>query len=142
MSLASMSTRSSNVTINNAQWELRTTAGVKCRILEIAYIGATATAASVSWGRPAAQGVTPGTITTFVRDDTADPVCVTTQNITWGTSPTAPTISHRRWNGAATVGVGVVWTFPRGVIIPVSASFIAFNVTAGVVADHNIIIDE
>jgi hypothetical protein len=142
MSIASIAVRSSNVTINQAQWQLLCTAGVKCRILEVSYIGATATAASVGWGRPAANAVTPGTTSTFQRDDSADPACVTTVSLTYGTSPTNPTNFHRRWNGAATIGVGIVYTFPRGIIIPVSGTFTCANVTAGVVADHNLVIDE
>lgn len=142
MSLASIAIRSSNVTINAAQWQLLATAAVKCRILELSYVGGTATAASVAWGRPAAAAVTPGTILTFQRDDSADPACVTTVAATYGTSPTNPTVPHRRWNGAATVGVGIVFTFPRGIIIPVNGAFVCSNITAGVVADHNIVIDE
>ena len=142
MSIASVAVRSSNVTINAAQWQLLCTAGVKCRILELSYVGVTATAASVAWGRPAAAAVTPGTISTFQRDDSADPACVTTVSLTYGTSPTNPTTPHRRWNGAATVGVGIVFTFPRGIIIPVSGAFTAANITAGVAADHSLVIDE
>jgi hypothetical protein len=142
MSLASIAIRSSNVTINAAQYQLLTTAGVKCRILECSYVGATGTAASVAWGRPAAAAVTPGTILTFQRDDSADPVCVTTVAATYVTSPTNPTVPHRRWNGAATIGVGIVFTFPRGIIVPVNGAWVASNITAGVVADHNIAIDE
>lgn len=142
MSLASQAVRSSNVTISNAQWQLRTTAAVKCRILEISYVGSTGTAVSVGWGRPNAAAVTPGTSSVFVRDDSADPACVTNIDLTWGTSPTAPTTYHRRWNGAATIGVGIIFTFPRGIVIPVSGTFVAFNITAGVAADHNITIDE
>jgi len=142
MSIASVAVRSSNVTINAAQWQVLCTAGVKCRILEISYVGATATAASVSWGRPAVAAVTPGTTLTFQRDDSADPACVTTLSSTYGTSPTNPTVPHRRWNGAATIGVGIVFTFPRGIIIPVSGAFVCSNITAGVVADHSVVIDE
>ena len=142
MSIASAAVRTSNVTINNASVELRTTAAVKCRVLEVSLCQVTGTASSYGLGRPAAQGVTPGTTTTFQRDDSADPGCVTTNNTTWGTSPTAPTTYHRRWNSAATIGVGVVWTFPRGLIIPVSASLVVFNITATVALDVNMAIDE
>ena len=142
MSLASIANRTSNVTIANANTELRTTAGVKCRVLEFSLIQLTGTASSYGFGRPAAQGVTPGTISTFQRDDSADPACVTTTNLTWGTSPTAPTNYHRRTNTAATIGVGIVWTFPRGIIVPVSASLVCFNITASVALDQNWAIDE
>lgn len=142
MSLASLALRTSNTTINNANVELRTTAGVKCRVLEFSLIQVTGTASSYGLGRPAAQGVTPGTTSTFQRDDSADPVCVTTLNLTWGTSPTAPSNYHRRTNTAATIGVGIVWTFPAGLIVPVSASLVCFNITATVALDVNFAIDE
>jgi hypothetical protein len=142
MSLASAAVRTSNVTISNANVELRTTAGVVARVLEHSVIQLTGTASTYGLGRPAAQGITPGTITTFVRDNSNDPACVTTLNLTWGTSPTAPTTFHRRTNTAATIGVGIVWTFPAGLVVPVSASLVNFNVTATVATDSNWAIDE
>lgn len=142
MALASVAIRTSNLTINQSSAEIRTTASVKARILEMSVVQATATAQSLGFGRPAAIGVTPGTTSTFQRDDSADPACVTTISATWATSPTAPTTYHRRWNSAATIGVGIVMTYPRGIIIPVSASFVVFNITAAVACDLSVAIDE
>lgn len=142
MSLASLALRTSNTTINNANVELRTTAGVVARVLEFSLIQVTGTASSYGFGRPAAQGVTPGTTSTFQRDNSGDPACVTTASLTWGTSPTAPTNYHRRTNTAATVGVGMVWSFPAGLVVPVSSSLVCFNVTATVATDCNWAIDE
>lgn len=142
MALASLAVRTSNITIANANVELRTTAGVRARVLEFSLIQVTATASSYGFGRPAAQGVTPGTISTFQRDEPGDPACVTTLNLTWGTSPTAPANYHRRTNTAATVGVGIVWSFPAGLVVPVSASLVCFNITAAVALDVNMAIDE
>lgn len=142
MALASVAIRTTNLTITQASAEIRTTAAVKARLLEISVVQATGTAQSLGFGRPAAIGVTPGTISTFQRDDSADPACVTTQNASWATSPTAPTVYHRRWNSAATIGVGFVMTYPRGIIIPVSESFVVFNITAAVANDLSVAIDE
>lgn len=142
MSLASLAQRSSNLTITQAQWALLCTAGVKCRILELSVVQATGTAQSLGFGRPAVAGVTPGTTSTFQRDDSADPACVTTASLTFGTSPTAPATYHRRWNSAATIGVGFVMTFPRGLIVPVSGSFVIFNITTAVACDICCAIDE
>jgi len=105
-------------------------------------IQVTGTASSYSIGRPAAAAVTPATTLTFQRDDSADPACVTTISSTYATSPTAPTTPHRRTNTAATVGVGMVWTFPRGVIIPISGAWTINNITASVALDVNVAIDE
>lgn len=142
MSLASVAIRTTNLTITQAGAELRTTAAVKARVLEVSIIQATATAQSLGLGRPQAQGVTPATTSTFQRDDSADPACVTTVSASWATSPTVPATFHRRWNSAATIGVGIVWTFPRGIIVPVSASFVLWNITAAVAVDLNMAIDE
>lgn len=142
MALASLALRTTNVTINNASCQVYTTASVKARLIETSWVGATATATSLGFGRPAALAITPGTISVFQRDDSADPACVTNGCLTWGTSPTAPTIYMRRWNGAATIGVGIIFTFARGLTIPVSGAVVWFNVTASVVGDVNFAIDE
>lgn len=142
MSLASLALRTSNVTINQAPFQLLTTAAVKCRVLELSLVQVTGTASSYGFGRPAAAAVTPGTTSTFQRDDSADPACVTTVSLTYGTSPTNPTNMHRRWNSAATVGVGIVWTFPRGIVVPVSGALTVANITASVALDVNLAIDE
>ena len=142
MSIASVAIRSTNFTSTQASVELRTTASVKARLLECSIVQATATAQSLGLGRPNALGVTPGTTSTFQRDDSADPACVTTVAASWGTSPTAPTTYHRRWNSAATIGVGVVWTFPRGIVVPVSGALVVQNISTAVAADINFAIDE
>lgn len=142
MSLASIGLRSSNLTIAQSSIELRTTAGVIARVLECSIVQATGAAQSLGLGRPNAVGVTPGTTSTFQRDNSADPACVTTASLTWGTSPTAPTSYHRRWNSAATIGVGIIWTFPRGLIVPVSSSLVIQNITTAVANDINFAIDE
>lgn len=142
MALASVGVRTSNLTINQSSAELRTAAGAKCRVLEVSLIQVTGTAQTLCLGRPAAVGITPGTTSLFQRDDSADPACVTSMNLTWGTSPTLPTIMHRRWNSAATIGVGIVWTFPRGIVVPISASLAIGNVTTALACDLNMVIDE
>jgi hypothetical protein len=142
MSIASNGARTTNGTITQAACEIRTTAGVVARVLELQIIQSVGTAQSLGLGRPQALGATPGTTTLFQRDVSSDPACVTSQNLSWVTSPTVPLIFHRRWNSAATIGVGVTWTFPRGLLIPVSASLVVWNITAGQLSDVNVVIDE
>jgi len=142
MAIGSIGVRTTNLTITQACLEIRTTAAVRATVLELSIIGATGTAQSLGLGRPQAQGVTPGGTSTFQRDEPGAPVCVTTTALSWATSPTVPLVFHRRWNGAATIGVGIIWTFPRGLIIPVSASLVVWNITAAVASDINVSIDE
>ena len=78
----------------------------------------------------------------FQRFDPNDAACVTAASLSWATSPTSPTIFHHRWNSAATIGVGVLWSFPNGIELNVSASYTVHNITAAVANDVNILIDE
>jgi hypothetical protein len=38
--------------------------------------------------------------------------------------------------------VGIVWTFPRGLVIPISSSLVIWNITTTVACDVNCVIDE
>lgn len=141
MALYSLAQRTTNLTITQACIEWRTPATVRPRILEIGITQATATAQSLGFGRPQAIGVTPVNVL-FQADDPGDPASVMNGSLSWGTSPTVPLIFHRRWNSAATVGVGVVWTFPMGFVIPISSSAVVWNITASVANDIYCAIDE
>ena len=109
-------------------------------LLEYSMIQATGTAQSIGLGRPASLGTQTGPVL-FQQDDPGDPASVVNGHITWLVQPGAPTIFHRRWNSAATVGVGVVWTFPRGLVIPASGAIVGWNITAAVAMDINAVID-
>jgi hypothetical protein len=142
MALSSIGVRTSNLTITQASAQIYTTAAVACNILEVSLMQATGTAQSLGFGRPQALAVTPGTLATLIRDNTGFPVCVTQVSLTWATSPTVPLVFARRWNSAGTIGVGVVWTFPRGFQIPVSAGAVIWNITTALAVDLNFACDE
>lgn len=142
MAIGSIGVRTTTLTITQASLEIRTTAAVRAALLELSLIQATGTAQSLGLGRPQALGVTPGGTSTFIRDEPGAPVCVTTTALSWATSPTVPLVFARRWNSAATIGVGIIWTFPRGFVIPVSSSVVIWNITTALAVDANAAIDE
>ena len=142
MAICSLSLRTTTFTATTAAcWECRAPAGIRPKVLELSIIQATATACSYGLGRPQAIGVTPVNVL-FQTDDPGDPAATTAASLSWATSPTVPLIYHRRWNSAATVGVGIIWTFPRGLIIPVSSSLVIWNISTTVAADVSCVIDE
>lgn len=142
MAIASLAQRTTTfTTTTTANVEYRTTASVIANVLEFSYISATATAQQIGLGRPQAIGVTPVNVL-FQRDHSGDPACVTAGSLSWATSPTVPLIFHRRANLSATLGVGIVWTFPRGLKIPVSGSLVCWNISTTVASDINCVIDE
>ena len=141
MAISSLAMRTTNFTIAQACIEWRTPATVRPKVLEISIIQATGTAQSLGLGRPQALGVTPVNVL-FQADDPGDPASAMNGSLSWATSPTVPLIFHRRWNSAATIGVGIVWTFPRGLVIPISSSLVVWNITTAVAADINGACDE
>lgn len=140
MGISSLGVRTTNGTIAQACWELRSPAGSSPRVLEISYF-TLATAQSIGLGRPGTQGITPAS-TPFQPDDQPEGASNVAASLSWGTSPTVPTNFIRRWNTLNTFGMGVIWTFPRGLFIPASSSLVIWNITATAGADVNCTIDE
>lgn len=142
MAIYSLANRTSNVTIANATLEIRTAATDACAVLEIGIFLAAATGSTFGLGRPAARGITPTSPIT-VLDEVGNAVAGTTQTaLAWGTGPTVPVNFLRRASFPATIGSGVIWTFPRGLIIPISSSLVVWNLSATGVADIYIVVDE
>ena len=127
MALYSIGRLTTNVTSGAAAHTLITAATNRAALLEAGITAATAVALTFSLGRPAAVGVTPTSPVTLTAEDAGSPAGTVTSALAWATSPTSPTIDMRRWNGPATIGVGVIFTFPRGVIIPISSNFVLQN---------------
>ncbi len=140
MAIQSQAARTSGLTIANANFGIYTPATVRAALLEYGMIQATGTAQSISLGRPSTLGTQTGPVL-FQQDDPGDPASVVNGHITWSVQPGVPTIPHRRWNSAATNGVGVIWTFPRGLVIAASSAIVGWNVTAAVAMDVNAVID-
>jgi hypothetical protein len=142
MGLYSVGVRSTDVTINQAVCEIFTNANVVCKIMEIGICQVAAAAVSYGIGRPAAQGVTPGTLSYFQAEQTTtDPTSKTQIALSWATSPTAPTVYMRRVN-TTIASAGAVITFPKGLLMPINSSVVIFNITAGSAADIWVVIDE
>lgn len=140
MTIQSQAFRTSGLTIANANVGIYPPATVRAALLEYGMIQATGTAQSIGLGRPATIGTPTGAVL-FQQDDPGDPAAVVNGHITWSVQPGAPTIFHRRWNSAATIGVGIIWTFPRGLVIAASGAIVGWNITAAVAMDVNAVVD-
>jgi hypothetical protein len=110
--------------------------------MEIGLFLAAATASTFGLGRPQAIGVTPTSPVTVLQEDPGDPAGTVQTALAWGTAPTVPLQFFRRISLPATIGTGVIWTFPRGLVIPISSSLVVWNITATGVADIYVVIDE
>lgn len=144
MSLYDFAVLTTGTSSGAAAWEIRTSANVRARLMEIGFFLNAATASTVGLGRPAAIGITPTSPVDFLPEDPADPtVSGQVQSaLAWTTGPTVPANFLRRISLPATQGVGVIWTFPRGIVIPVSSSIVLWNLAANSALNAYAVIDE
>ena len=143
MAIYSLSQRTTSGTAATAAWEVRSTSTNKPKMMEMSFTQVAATASVFGIGRPAAIGVTPTTPQTFLDEqDGNGPTGLTTAAVAWGTGPTVPANFFRRVAMPATIGAGFVWTFPRGLGIPISGSIVLWVIATASVVDASAVVDE
>lgn len=142
MAIYSLGNRTTNVTTGNATIELRTAATDACAVLEIGIFLGAATASTFGIGRPAARGITPTSPITVLAEDGNAPAGTAQTALAWGTGPTVPVNFFRRCSFPATIGSGVIFTFPRGLIVPINSSLVVWNLATNGVADIYFVVDE
>jgi len=130
----SLAVRTTSGTDATAGWEIRTGAA-RARVYEVGFFLAAATASVIGLGRPAAIGITPTSPVDFLPEDVADVSTLVTSALAWGTGPTVPVSFLRRIALPATIGTGVIWTFPEGLVIPANGSIVAWNLGTNSVLD-------
>jgi hypothetical protein len=130
--------------IAEAAWEIRAGASPgRLRIMEIGFFLAAATASIIGLGRPADIGDTPTTPVDFLPEDPANILAanVALSALAWGTGPTVPVSFLRRIALPATIGTGVIWTFPEGLVIPANGSIVLWNIAENSVLDAYAVLD-
>ena len=143
MSLYGLSQRTTSTTAATAAWEIRSASTNKPRLMEVGFSEVTAVAGTYGWGRPAAIGITPTSPQNFVAEnDASAPTSLSTAAVAWGTGPTVPSNFNRRITSQALTGVGVIWTFPRGMDIATSNSVVLWIIATAPVLDVWGVIDE
>lgn len=117
---------------NQAMAWLRSTTTKDIRVFEIAvYLsGGTAAATDIGLGRPAAISLTPTALTPQA-EDTSSAAAACTGSVAASTKPTVPANYLRRFGVPATVGAGIIWSFPLGLVIPTGpAELVLWNIGA------------
>lgn len=101
------------------------------KVMEIALSLAAATASTYGIGRPGNDGsVAQTSPVLFQAENPGDPAANTGSAVAWGTAPTVPTVQLRRITLPATIGAGVIWTWPRGLTLPATKGFVLWNLAA------------
>ena len=143
MSLYSIARRTSVGSTSTAAHTLITSATERAFLLEAGIFMATATASTFGLGQNAGVGSTATSPVALLAENSGDVATSVTQSaLAWASTPSVPANFHRRWASPATIGTGVIFTFPRGIGIPISVNYSLWNLAVNGVVDSYFVIDE
>lgn len=122
--------------------------GVRPRVMEWGLFLGAATASSFSLRRSSGNG-TRTTPTSLIAEDAGDPALTGITDVSMATAfsaePTEDSNALRRIGLPATIGVGVIWTFPRGIVLPANAAngqiVIVSDATNAASHNHHVVAD-
>lgn len=145
MAIYSLAQTSTSTTSGNVAADVAVSTGIRPRLMEYGLFLGAATASTFSLRRTSALG-TRTTPTALIGEDPADPaltgITLVDQAVAFSAEPTELTTKHRSIGLPATIGVGVIWTFPRGLALAVSLSFvIVHDATNAASHHHHVVVD-
>ncbi len=143
MAIYSLSLRTTVTTIAAASWCALSPSTNEAAIMEMRWVNGAATASVIGIGR-SANSPTLSSAKQFLAEDEGRPAGVTAADVAFGTAPTVPTNFFRRASIAAVIGCGIIYTFPRGLVIAANAAgIVVWNITTNTaVADIDCVADE
>ena len=130
MAIYSLAITTNSWTLNRPILEIRTTATDRARLLEIGLSGGSYGARFTALGRPGNIGVGPSSPVTALAENPSDPAGTVTCAINWTTEPSRPPYFFRSFNAADDASFNAFWSFPKGLVIPVSSSLVLWNFSA------------
>jgi hypothetical protein len=147
MSIYRLAQTSTSTTSGNAAADVATptASGLRPRLMEYGLFLGAATASTFSLRRTSALG-TRTTPTALVPEDPADVtlagIMLVDQAVAFSVEPTEVTAKLTSIGLPATIGVGVIWTFPRGVVIAQQLSLcVIHDATNAASHHHNPVVD-
>lgn len=141
MAIYSIGRRTTGTTSGNAAFDVSAGAAVRPAMLELGVFLAAATASTFGVNRPTALG-TRTTPVVLLAEDPAMPASEADTALAWSVQPTFATDDLRRIALPATIGTGVIWTFPKGIVIAQNLSIAVVNRSTTGVADVYCVLDE
>lgn len=143
MSIYSLSLRTTVTTIAAASWAALSPSTNEAAVMELRYVNGAATQSVIGVGR-SANTPTLSAGVAFLAEDEGRPTGLTQAGVAFGTAPTVPANFFRRASLAGTIGVGIIYTFPRGLVLPAAgAALVVWNITTNsAVVDIDCVADE
>lgn len=126
MAIYSLALNSTVTTTGAATMDAKAASTNRPAVMELSVNLGAATASTYGIGR---AGNTPTQTSPVLvqAEDPGDPAGVTGCAVAWSVAPTVPAQFFRRVSLPGTVGSGIIWTFPRGLVLAASASMVLWN---------------
>lgn len=143
MALYSLSINSTVTTSGAASWDVKAAASNKPAVMEYGVINGAATACTYGLGRSANTPTQTSPVLVLAEDPNGS-TGLTGCAVAWSVAPTVPAQFFRRSFLPATIGAGIIWTFPRGLALPpAGASLVQWNnaASSALVSVH-VVVDE
>lgn len=143
MPLYSIGRRTTGTTSGNVAMDVNTGANVFARLMEWGVVLAAATASVYAINRPTAVGTRTSPVALLLESESGTtPASECDSALAFSAEPTEATDSLRRVGFPATIGTGMVWTFPRGIGMAASTGIVLLNLGTNGVADSYAVVDE
>jgi hypothetical protein len=142
MAIYSLALNSTVTTTGAAAWDIKAASTNRPAVMEVSVNLGAATASTYGLGR---AGNTPTQTSPVLvqAEDPGDPAGISGCAVAWSVAPTVPTQHARRISLPATIGSGVIWTFPRGFVLATSASLLLWNLaTNSASVNIHVVVDE
>jgi hypothetical protein len=143
MAIYSLCLPTTVATITTPSWDVKASASNEPAVMELGIMNGAATACTYGYGR---SGNTPtqSSITLVVPEDEGRATGLTGCAVSWSVAPTVPAAYFRRAYLPATIGAGIIFTFPRGIVLAAGgASLVQWNIAASTAAATvHVVVDE
>jgi hypothetical protein len=128
MAIYSIGRLTTGTTSGNAAFDVACDSTERARIMELAFMLSAAAASTYGLNRPTALGTRTTPVALLAEDPAdGDPAEGLDSALAWSVQPTLATDDLRRIGLPATIGTGIIWTFPRGLVIAQSKSIALVN---------------
>jgi hypothetical protein len=135
MSIYSIDLASTSTASTTALGDFKAASSNQPRIIDVAVNLGTANATNIGLGRAANTPVQTGA-TFLIPDNPNDPNGLSACATTWSVAPTVPAQFLRRAQLVGVIGAGIIWTFPRGLIVASSGDIVLWNIAAGTAPEN------
>lgn len=145
MAIYSIARTTAVTTTANAAFDVSPSTGHRPRIMEMSVFLGAATASTYGINRSTAIGTRTSPVA-LLAEDPADPaltgITLVDSAVAFSVQPTFASADFRLVALPATIGTGMVWTFPKGLIVAVSGSVVLVNrATNAASAQCSVVID-